>query len=107
MEGSSLLGTPAFYGSMGARHLNQTIVAIAATRDGRGYWLVAADGGIFAFGDATFYGSMGSRRLNQPIVGMAATARRPRILAGSRRWGGFRVRERSDFSGHWAGRPGT
>ncbi|MGH8972804.1 MAG: Calx-beta domain-containing protein [Acidimicrobiia bacterium] len=38
-----------------------------------GYWFVAADGGIFAFGDAGFYGSTGSVRLNQPIVGMAPT----------------------------------
>ena len=39
----------------------------------QGYWFVAADGGIFAFGNAPFYGSTGSLRLNQPIVGMAAT----------------------------------
>ena len=30
---------------------------MAATPDGGGYWLVAADGGIFAYGDAQFYGS--------------------------------------------------
>ncbi len=47
---------------------------MAATPDGRGYWLVAQDGGIFTFGDATFYGSMGGVRLNAPITGMAATA---------------------------------
>jgi hypothetical protein len=39
----------------------------------QGYWFVAADGGIFAFGNAGFYGSTGSLRLRQPIVGMAAT----------------------------------
>ena len=38
-----------------------------------GYWLVAADGGIFTFGDAQFYGSTGNIRLNKPIVGMTAT----------------------------------
>jgi hypothetical protein len=37
-----------------------------------GYWLVAADGGIFSF-DAPFYGSTGAVHLNQPVVGMAAT----------------------------------
>jgi SpoIID/LytB domain protein len=37
-----------------------------------GYWLAAADGGVFSFGDAQFYGSMGGQPLNQPIVGMAA-----------------------------------
>ncbi len=42
--------------------------------DGKGYWLVASDGGIFTFGDAGFYGSTGAIQLNQPIVGMAATA---------------------------------
>ena len=46
---------------------------MAATPDGKGYWLVAADGGIFAFGDAGFYGSTGALRLNRPVVGMAAT----------------------------------
>ena len=53
--------------------LNRPIVGMAATPDGRGYWLVASDGGIFAYGDAAFYGSTGEPRLNQPIVGMAAT----------------------------------
>ena len=38
-----------------------------------GYWVVAADGGIFSFGAARFWGSMGGRRLNQPVLGMAAT----------------------------------
>jgi hypothetical protein len=35
--------------------------------------LVAADGGIFSFGDARFHGSTGSLTLNKPIVGMAGT----------------------------------
>ena len=43
------------------------------TPDGKGYWLVASDGGIFSYGDAGFYGSTGGMKLNQPIVGMAAT----------------------------------
>ncbi|MGH9006016.1 MAG: hypothetical protein ACRDYV_23060, partial [Acidimicrobiia bacterium] len=42
-----------------------------ATPSGSGYWLVASDGGIFAFGDAKFYGSTGDVKLNKPIVGMA------------------------------------
>jgi len=46
---------------------------MAATPDGKGYWEVAADGGIFNFGDAGFFGSMGGKPLNFPIVGMAAT----------------------------------
>ena len=39
-----------------------------------GYWTVAKDGGVFAFGDARFFGSMGGKPLNQPVVGIAATA---------------------------------
>ncbi|MFN8037430.1 MAG: hypothetical protein U0V73_16035 [Acidimicrobiia bacterium] len=61
-----------FYGSTGAVHLNQPIVGMASTPTGMGYWLVASDGGIFAFGDAPFFGSTGAIHLNQPIVGMAA-----------------------------------
>ena len=38
-----------------------------------GYWMVASDGGLFAYGQSGFYGSMGGRPLNQPIVGMSAT----------------------------------
>ena len=38
-----------------------------------GYWLVASDGGIFAF-NARFYGSTGSIALNKPIVGMESNA---------------------------------
>ena len=53
--------------------LNSPIVGMTSTVSGQGYWLVAADGGIFAFGDAAFYGSTGSIHLNSPIVGMAAT----------------------------------
>ncbi len=37
---------------------------------GAGYWEVASDGGIFAFGAARFDGSMGATHLNAPIVGM-------------------------------------
>ncbi len=37
-----------------------------------GYWMVASDGGIFAFHEG-FYGSTGGVPLVQPIVGMAAT----------------------------------
>jgi hypothetical protein len=42
-----------------------------ATPSGRGYWLVASDGGVFTFGDATFYGSTGAISLVKPIVAAA------------------------------------
>ena len=34
--------------------------------------LVAADGGVFSFGDAAYYGSMGGLQLNAPVVGIAS-----------------------------------
>ncbi len=54
-------------------HLNQPINGMALTGDGKGYWEVASDGGLFAFGDAGFHGSMGGQPLNRPVVGMATT----------------------------------
>ena len=50
-------GDATFYGSTAGQPLNQPIVGMAATPDGKGYWLVASDGGIFNYGDATFDGS--------------------------------------------------
>jgi hypothetical protein len=46
---------------------------MAATPDGKGYWLAADDGGIFAYGDAGFYGSAASLPLNEPVVGIQAS----------------------------------
>jgi hypothetical protein len=48
-----------------------SVVTMAGTPDGSGYWLVGSDGGVFTFGDATFHGSLGGTKLNAPIVGMA------------------------------------
>ena len=63
------LGSPA----QSSLQLAQPLVGMAGTPDGRGYWLVASDGGIFSYGDANFYGSTGAIHLNKPIVGMAGT----------------------------------
>ena len=38
-----------------------------------GYWVGAADGGVFSFGAAAFHGSTGGMRLNRPVVGLAGT----------------------------------
>ncbi|MGP8008608.1 MAG: protease pro-enzyme activation domain-containing protein [Acidimicrobiales bacterium] len=38
-----------------------------------GFWVAAADGGVFAYGDAQFFGSAGGLHLNKPVVGMAVT----------------------------------
>ncbi|MHB8190377.1 MAG: CAP domain-containing protein [Ferrimicrobium sp.] len=82
-------GSDGYYGStysdgitgLGGSHpLNAPIVGMAQTADGKGYWLVAKDGGVFNFGNASFEGSTysdgitglgGSHPLNAPIVGMA------------------------------------
>jgi hypothetical protein len=55
---------------MGGKHLNAPVQSLVPVTSGGGYWLVASDGGIFAFGDAPFRGSMGGQRLNRPIKGM-------------------------------------
>ena len=64
--GQGLSATPAMA-------LTLPVVGMASTPDGGGYWMVAADGGVFSFGDAHFYGSTGGVRLVEPIVGMAST----------------------------------
>jgi hypothetical protein len=60
-----------FHGSTGDLVLNQPIVGIAATHTNKGYWLVGAEGALFAYGDAFGYGT--PQHLNQKIVAIAAT----------------------------------
>ncbi len=84
--------TPRFAGSTGGMHLNAPIVGMAATPDGKGYWLVASDGGVFAFGDAAFAGSTGGMPSTPPIVGMAADRRRQGLLVGGLRRRRLRLR---------------
>jgi hypothetical protein len=64
-------GDAQFRGSMGGQHLNRPVVGIAPSPDNAGYWLVASDGGVFAF-SAPFRGSMGNTVLNQPVQGLVA-----------------------------------
>ena len=58
-----------FFGSTGDMKLNSPVQSLVPNPDGGGYWLVASDGGIFAF-NGPFYGSMGDRQLNRPVTGM-------------------------------------
>jgi hypothetical protein len=53
--------------------LRAPVVGMDSTASGKGYWLVATDGGVFSFGDAAFRGSMGGVPLNQPVVDIAHT----------------------------------
>ena len=64
-------GSASFLGS--PRRVVAPLAGMAQTPNGTGYWLVASDGGVFAFGDARFYGGTGGFHINQPIVGIAAT----------------------------------
>src|SRR5262249_23320615 len=66
-------GATVYLGSAARLSLVRPIVDMASTPTGKGYWLVASDGGIFSYGDAHFHGSTGGRPLNKPIVGMTAT----------------------------------
>ena len=52
--------------------LARPIVAMATTANGTGYWVVAADGGVFSF-NAPFYGALAGWPLAQPVIGMTAT----------------------------------
>ena len=61
------------HGSTAGVHLNAPIVDLAANPSGDGYWQVASDGGVFAFGAAPYAGSLGDVPLNRPIVAMAPT----------------------------------
>jgi hypothetical protein len=47
-------------------------VAIAASPDGKGYWLLAQDGGVFSFG-VPFHGSVSDRRPYTKAVSLRAS----------------------------------
>jgi len=74
--------TDGLTGFSGSKPLNAPIVGMAVTPNGGGYWLVAADGGVFNFGNAPFLGSTytygitgltGSKPLNTPITAIVST----------------------------------
>jgi SpoIID/LytB domain protein len=69
-----------------------------------GFWLSAADGGIFAFGNAPFLGSMGGHPLNLPVVGMAATADHAGYFEVAADGGIFAFGD-AGFAGSMGGRP--
>jgi protein MpaA len=54
-------------------HMTAPLVGVASTPDSRGFFAVAADGGVFTGGTARFAGSLGGRRLSKPVVGISPT----------------------------------
>lgn len=68
----AVFGQATCYGALTGLHLNKPIVGLAMDKKTGGYWLVASDGGVFAF-NAPFMGSAGGIGLTKPVVGMAAT----------------------------------
>ncbi|MBO3752423.1 M15 family metallopeptidase [Streptosporangiaceae bacterium NEAU-GS5] len=93
-----------FFGSMAGRPLNAPMTAILASPTGKGYLLVAADGGTFAFGDYPFPGSLGGLRLNAPVVD-AARDSDPRHVWLVASDGGVFALGTTPFFGSMGGRP--
>ena len=67
--GSDGLGHLGFAGAPGLAPFGPDVFNAPS---GQGYREVAADGGIFTYGEAGYYGSTGNIPLNKPIVGIAA-----------------------------------
>ena len=76
-----------------ASTLNAPIVGMAPTANGKGYWLVADDGGIFSF-NAPFFGSLGALPLNSADRRHGRDAERARATGWSRRRRRVHVRRR-------------
>lgn len=73
-----------FHGSLGGVALTSPIVSGAWTPSGGGYWLMAADGAIFAFGDAVFKGGFNAltpaQKGNRKPIGIVAKGNGYRIV---------------------------
>ena len=54
------------------------------TADGKGYWFVAADGGVFTFGNAKFHGSTGNMHWRRRCMSMTSATRTARATGWSR-----------------------
>jgi len=51
-------GDAKFFGSAAPLHLSSPIVAMQRTHDGGGYWMLASDGHVYAFGNAKKLGGI-------------------------------------------------
>ena len=63
-------------GGSNAITISSSIVGIAPTKTGKGYWLAGADGAVYGFGDAAYHGSgtgnpsWGIGTASNPVVGI-------------------------------------
>lgn len=71
-----------FYGSLGGVALGSPVVAAAWTPSGAGYWLLGADGAVFAFGDAPYKGALNTTDVdgNRKPIGIVAKGNGYRIV---------------------------
>jgi hypothetical protein len=71
VDGRDVVGAsePTF-GDVKGDHLFKPPVGVTSSPSGGGYWIVAADGGVFCFGDAQFHGSAADLKLNKPVVAL-------------------------------------
>jgi hypothetical protein len=67
-----LFVTPISFDTSSASGISFPAVGVADDA-GQGYWVSAADGGIFSYGSAKFFGSTGAMHLNAPVVAMTPT----------------------------------
>lgn len=82
-----------FYGDVSRLKLAAPIVAMAATPDGKGYWLVGRDGGVFAFGDASYEGSVPGAELAATPSPVGQALARVRDIVG--------ITPTPDGKGYW------
>jgi len=82
---------------------NAPVVGMVPDDATGGYWLVASDGGVFAF-DAPYEGSTGALALDAPVVGMAATADGAGYWLAAADGGVFAFGDAA-FAGSMGGRP--
>ena len=70
-----MFGNVRFHGprpQTGSGCTNVKDVVGIASPDAGGYWLAAANGAVYSFGDAQNFGDTAARTLVRPIVGISA-----------------------------------
>jgi hypothetical protein len=105
LSGHAFGPNAAFFGDASGHVLARPVVGIAASPRGDGYWLVAADGGVFNYGPgAAFYGSAGRLHLSTAIVGIAAAPAGDGYYLAGRDGGVFCFGAGTRFDGSAAGK---